>query len=349
MPITRLSVGAAVLALAALAPAAVATASTQPPSTDPTATDDVDLSGVTLRVGDQLTFTQTSLEASGQIDTPYTIEWASFPAGPPLLEALAADAIDIGGVGDAPPIFAAAADAPIRVVLATATPQFTQGILVPDGSDIATVADLAGKTVAVTKGSSANWLLLKALSDNGLTVDDVTISYLLPTDAQQAFIGGDVDAWAIWAPFTIVAQQDGASLLVNGDELGIPGYGFQVSSDAALSDPTKVAIRDFVSRLRVAQQWQRQHKDEWAATYSELTGLDIDLATESLRFDTQPVLLDEELIAIQQEEADGFYAAGLIPSEIDFAEFVDPQFNDVTDAILAETTESTTPATTEAP
>jgi sulfonate transport system substrate-binding protein len=307
-------------------------ASTAPSSAavSTTAAPDIDLSGVTLRVGDQVNITQSGLEAAGLADTPYKIEWAAFPSGPPLLEALAADAIDIGGVGDAPPIFAAAGGAPIRVVLATRTPQVTQGFLVPAGSDVTDIAGLKGKKIAVAKGSSANWILLKGLQDNGLTVDDVEIAYLQPADAQGAFASGDVDAWVIWDPYSALARAQGAQLILSGEELGIPGVGFQVASEASLGDPEKeAAIRDYLGRLRQAQAWQRENKEAWAEKYSELTKLPLDLAKELLQQDTVPVLIDDAMISAQQAEADAFFAAGLIPTEINFAEFADDRFNDI--------------------
>jgi sulfonate transport system substrate-binding protein len=311
---------------------ATSAAPSTPPSTD-AAAPDIDLTGVTLRVGDQVSLTQTGLEVAGLADTPYTIEWAAFSSGPPMLEAMAADAIDIGGVGDAPPIFAAAAGAEIAPVLATATPQTNQGILVPAGSDITEIADLAGKTVAVAKGSSANWILLKALTDNGLSVDDVDIAYLQPTDAQQAFAGGSVDAWAVWAPFSTLAIEQGARLIVTGADLGIPGLGFQVASDAALADPAKeAAIRDYLGRLRAAQEWQRENKGAWAAKYSELTGLPIELAEQLLAAESTATPIDDEVVGALQAEADAFFAAGLIPDEVDIAGTVDTRFNDVTPA-----------------
>lgn len=290
----------------------------------------VDLSTVTLRVGDQVNITQSALEAAGQGDTPYAIEWAAFPSGPPLLEALNADAIDIGGVGDAPPIFAASAGAPIKVVLATKTPQVNQGIIVQGDSGIAGVEGLRGKKIAVAKGSSANWILLKALQDNGLAISDVTINYLQPTDAQQAFANGSVDAWVIWDPFSSLVQSQGGRLIVTGADLGIPGLGFQVTSEKALADPGKeAAIRDFLRRLRVAQQWQRTNKDAWAATYSELTKLPLELAKQMLQVDSQPTLIDDAVVQAQQEEADAFFEAGLIPKAVDFSTVVDTRFNDI--------------------
>ena len=73
-----------------------------------------------LKVGDQQLQTRGILEASGQLkDVPYKIEWFNFPAAQPLGEALNAGAIDIGGLGDAPLIFAYAAGARVRAVAAT--------------------------------------------------------------------------------------------------------------------------------------------------------------------------------------------------------------------------------------
>jgi sulfonate transport system substrate-binding protein len=43
----------------------------------------------------------------------YTVSWTEFPSGPPLLEALNVGAIDFGVAGEAPPIFAQAAGAPL--------------------------------------------------------------------------------------------------------------------------------------------------------------------------------------------------------------------------------------------
>ena len=71
----------------------------------------VDLTKVTLRVGDQKAGSQALLQAAGQLDgVQYKIASSQFTSGPPLLEAANAGAIDLGVVGNTPPIFAAAAD-----------------------------------------------------------------------------------------------------------------------------------------------------------------------------------------------------------------------------------------------
>jgi sulfonate transport system substrate-binding protein len=297
-------------------------------ATTATAPGSIDFSKVTLRVGDQAKQTQAELHSAGVDNTPYKIEWSAFTSGPPLLQALNANAIDLGGVGDAPPIFAASGGADIRVVYATHTAEVNQGVIVRPGSTITSLSGLKGKKVGVAQGSSANWVLLKALEDAHLTTSDIQIAYLQPPAAQAALNSGSIDAWVIWDPFSTVAESQGAHMILTGQSLHIPGLGFQVSNSQALKDPSKAAaIRDFLGRLRKAQAWANAHVDAWAQTYSQLTKLSLDVATKVLRLTSpQPAKLDASLIGAEQSEADAFYAAKLIPARVDFASVVDARF-----------------------
>ena len=94
----------------------------------------------------------------------YDVDWAEFTSGPPLLEALNAGAVNFGFTGEPPMIFAQAAGAPIVYVAATNPSPRAVAILKPAGSQLQSVHDLAGKKVAVAKGSSAHYLLVAALA-----------------------------------------------------------------------------------------------------------------------------------------------------------------------------------------
>jgi len=72
---------------------------------------------VTLRVADQKGNMRAQLEAAGKLDNlPYKIEWSEFPAAAPLAEALNAQAVDVGIIGDAPLLFAEAAGAQVKAI-----------------------------------------------------------------------------------------------------------------------------------------------------------------------------------------------------------------------------------------
>lgn len=300
------------------------------PAAVPAPVDEATLRTVTLRVGDQKAGSQALLQAAGQLTgVPYKIEWSQFSSGPPLLEAANAGAIDIGGVGNTPPIFAAAANSKIAVVSADRHAGQGDAILVPAGSMLRTVADLKGKRVALAKGSSAHGHLLEALAAEHLSIKDVQATFLAPADAYAAFAQGRVDGWAIWDPYTAQAQLGaGARVLADGENL-VNGLGFQVAGRAALADPGRnSAIGDYVRRLAAARRWAVGHQPDWAAVWAQQTGLPTAVTAEAVaRQRDLPVALSPDVIASEQQLADLLAGDGSIPSRVDVAAFVDHRFD----------------------
>jgi sulfonate transport system substrate-binding protein len=312
----------------------------------PAAVSSADLAKVTLRVGDQKGGSQALLTAAGLVNTPYHIQWSTFTSGPPLLEAANAGAIDIGGVGNTPPLFSAAANAKIAVIAGTQGPVTGDTVLVSKSSAIHTLADLRGKTIAVAKGSSAHGHLLLVLKKAGLTPADVKLSYLQPADAYAAFSQHQVDAWTIWDPYTSQAlQQAGARILVDGTDTiggarpGTPapadgnalsnGYSFTVASRTSLADAGKnSAIHDYVLRLAKAQVWAAGHLSAWASVWAQQTGLAGTVARAAVVNTTRrPVPLTTALVASEQGLADSFVTAKVLPAKFTFADFVDHRFD----------------------
>ncbi|MEU6353369.1 ABC transporter substrate-binding protein [Streptomyces sp. NPDC047072] len=287
---------------------------------------------VTLDVGDQKGGSEAILRAAGELkDLDYKIKWSTFTSGPPLLEAVNAGAVDIGGVGNTPPVFAAGADSKIKVVAAWHGTSKGDAILVPNGSKLTDTQDLKGKSVAVAQGSSAHYQLVASLKAAGLSLSDVKVKYLQPADALAAFTSGKVDAWAVWDPYTsqILKSKQG-SVLTTGDGI-TNGLTFQVAAPSALTDAKKAAaVKDYLERLRRAYTWVYSHEDEWAKVWAKETGLpeDVALAAVKRTYTTRvAVAVDPPLIASEQEIADTFTGLKLIPRKVDFAKFTDTRFN----------------------
>lgn len=290
----------------------------------------VDLSQVTLVVGDQKGGSKALLQAAGLLDdVEYEIEWKEFTSGPPLLEAMSAGSIHVGGVGNTPPLFAAAGGKKFQVVQAATYGGTGDAVVVSPDSPVTDVADLKGKKIAVAQGSSANYHLLAQLKAAGLSYDDVEVENLQPADALAAFSAGHIDAWAIWEPFTSQAEQDADAQVIADGTTEMNGYTFQVASDAALDDPaTTAALEDYLARIAEAQVWSATHKQEWADAWAEETGLapEVTLAAVQKR-DIRVVPIDEALIASEQEMADAFSAESLIPGDVDVAPFFTDRFD----------------------
>jgi sulfonate transport system substrate-binding protein len=323
------------LALPALAlAAALATAcSSAGPAGGTGGNRTVCVSQVTLHVGDQAgSGAQALLTAAGLIGKlPFKVTWSDFTSGPPMLQAMGAGSVDIGSVGNAPPVFAAAGGSKIEIVGALRANPRAAALLVPRNSPIHSVGQLRGKRIAVAQGSSANYHILTVLQQAGLGVHDVTLDYLQPADALAAFSSGHVDAWDVWSPFIEQAEAaKGARVLVGGTGYGSP-YSFTVASQAALADPAKAAaIRDYLRLLGQAHIWAGSHLASWGRVWAQATGLPAAVMTTAANDSAaSPVAITPQVISSEQHVADAFTTAGLIPGHVNFASFVTTKFNTI--------------------
>jgi len=246
----------------------------------------------------------------------YKVEWKEFPAGPPLLEALNAGAVEFGHAGETPPIFAQAAGIPF--VYAAYEPAAPKGeaILVPRNSPIKSVADLKGKKVALNKGSNVHFLLVRALENAGLKYTDIETAYLAPADARAAFERGAVDAWVIWDPYQAAAEAaTGARELVNASGLAPNRQFYLASRKLADSDPK--VLDAILAEVADIDRWASGREKQVADQLSAGIGIPAPILEVALRRQTYGVRpIDAETIQDQQRIADTFYALGLVPKHV---------------------------------
>ncbi|MDP5240815.1 sulfonate ABC transporter substrate-binding protein [Uliginosibacterium sp. 31-16] len=244
------------------------------------------------------------------------VKWVEFPAGPQLLEGLNVGAIDIGNVGEAPPIFAQAAGANfIYVGTEIPSPQ-AEAILVPKNSAIKTVADLKGKKVVLNKGSNVHYLLVKALEKAGLKYSDITPVFLPPADARAAFEKGSIDAWVIWEPFLSAAEkQANARILADGTGI-VSNYNFFLAEREFAEKRADVIKLIFEESQKHALIIKKDVKAA-AAIIAPLQGLDPAIVEQALtRYELQTVAIDDKILDNQQKVADTFFELKLIPKAI---------------------------------
>ncbi|WP_394788865.1 ABC transporter substrate-binding protein [Rhodoferax sp.] len=280
---------------------------------------------VTLRVGDQRGNARAVMDASGVLQNlPYKLEWSEFPNAAPLLEALRADAIDAGSVGDAPLTFAAAAGLQAKAIFATAYEG--NAILVANAAPYKSIADLKGKRIAVVKGSSGHNLLLQVLAKAGLSPDAVTLAFLAPSEATLALTQGSVDAVVTWEPYVSFATlKSGARILVDGK--AYPAVSYFVASDKAIKDK-RDALKDFVARNAQARTWGQTHVDPYSKQIAKLVGIPEDVALAKQRHEGHaPLKIDDSILRLQQATVDLYVASGLIPKRLDANQLIDASFN----------------------
>jgi len=245
-----------------------------------------------------------------------SVEWAEFSTGASMLEAVNAGSIDFGQAGDAGPVFAQAGGKSFCYVGYEPSPGQINAILVPPGSPITTLADLKGKKIAFSTGSSAHYLVLAALQRAGLAYTDIQPVILAPADALAAFQGRSIDAWSIWDPFYAMAEvKFDAKVLASG--LGLaPSNTFLLSSPAFAKAHPEV-LTQAVAAMHDAGAWAKAHIDEFATIMTAATGLPSDVAKlAATRTDFDYSLISDAPAVQQQQLADSFFAIGLLPRKV---------------------------------
>lgn len=278
---------------------------------------------VTLRAATYKGLEQTLLTSAGQGATPYRLQWSEFVSGNLITEAILAGALDVGSMSDIPPVFVAAAKPAMKLVAVLRGDVNNQVVLVPKDSPIRSLAALKGKRIGYVKATTSHYILLRLLEEQKLGWGDITPIALGPQDGRAAFERGSLDAWVIFGPAGLLARAaTGARVLTTGLGRLSGNYAF-AASDAALADAGKrAAVVDYLKRVKATYAWVEANPDAWAQASAKATGVPADIYLQQRRERSAPTVLgpvDAQAVAAEQEIADTFARAGLIPGRVDVA------------------------------
>lgn len=242
-------------------------------------------------------------------------DWTEFKHGPALLEAINAREIDVGYVGETPPVFAQSAGVSFVYVASDPPAPKAEAIVVRKESPIQTVRDLRGKKIALNRGSNVHYLLLKALESAALEIGDVEVVYLAPGDARPAYDSGKVDAWVIWDPFLAAAEHSGSRVLANGENL-VENRFFCVAR-RAFAEQHPDLLRAVLDEFQSLSDWESKNAEEAARILAASSGVAYEALLLSERrhaYGIQPIT--DSVLAGQQAIANAFRKLDVIPKDI---------------------------------
>ena len=205
-----------------------------------------------------------------------TVTWTSFLAASSLIEALSNGTIDFCGGGGTASIFSQAAEHVfVRVAKEKYTAPKGQAILVPEDSPIETLADLKGKRIAFDRGSSAHYVLIRALMRVNLELNDIEPVYATQPEALVLFRRGEIDAWVVWVPYspTETRTYPGRSVADLGGIFGenasleVPTYYYAVPELVRdYPDVLKVILEEVNEAGAWAKQQELEATNAWQLT-----------------------------------------------------------------------------------
>jgi sulfonate transport system substrate-binding protein len=261
--------------------------------------------------------------SSGELDSTLatanaTAEYAGpFPAFVPAAEAIKAGAVDVTIGGLLSWVGAVSADPELAVFAYQPDLGTQEGIVATGDSGIATVADLKGKKIAYNQAGTGEYLVRKALAEQGLSWDDVEAVNLPPADAATAFASGKVDAWATWGNFfATAATSPGAKVVVRGADIDSHNDTVFVTTKSFAKDHPEALQAVFLALQSSAEKAAADPSLYEAARKAD--GLP-DAVADFLAQDP-PVTVEavtDDTIASWQSEADFWTSEGVIPSTVE--------------------------------
>ena len=203
-------------------------------------------------------------------DAGYDVEWTQSLGSSKANEALRAGAIDFGSTAGSAALLARANGAPQQIVDVVAQPEWA-ALVVPADSDISSVADLKGKTVAAALGTDPYFFLVQTLEANGLSVDDVTVENLIHADGWAALQSGSVQAWAGLDPIMASAQAAGAQLVSR--DIDLNSYSVLNASERIIDEHPEI-VQVVVDAYEQARAWALAHPEETAQILADAAAID---------------------------------------------------------------------------
>lgn len=188
-----------------------------------------------------------------------------FQGGPQEIAAMASGDIDISQIGHGAHALCIEGQAKIFHLDCTS---LADAVVANTDKGINSIADLKGKTIAVSSGTSAEIILNLALASAGLTQDDVTLVEMDANGMVSAMVSGGVDACATWSPSTMTianALGDKALTLATNndyvDQVTFPSS--FITTEKFANENHDVLVR-FSRALLMAQDYRADNIEEVA-------------------------------------------------------------------------------------
>ncbi|WP_150309241.1 aliphatic sulfonate ABC transporter substrate-binding protein [Planctomonas psychrotolerans] len=208
-----------------------------------------------------------------------TVNWIQSAGSNKANEALRAGAVDVGSTAGSAALLARSNGSPIKTIDIYSQPEWS-AIVVGADSPITDVTELAGKSVAATKGTDPYFFLLQSLEEAGVPLADVDVQNLQHADGKTALENGSVDAWSGLDPLMATSEATAGSKLIYRN-VDFNTYGFLNATEEFLDESPDLA-QLVVNAYEKARAWAQENPEETAQILADASGIDLAIATAVL-------------------------------------------------------------------
>lgn len=253
------------------------------------------------------------------------VSYNQFVAGPPMVEALAGQRLDIANLGPLPAISSRASGIDVKVVARAYSDDLYYGLLVRPDSSVKSVPELKGKKVAVQVGSGAHLFFMLLLQQNGLKNSDVSTVNLPTSEHRAALETGNVDAVVTWQPFvaSLELSKSGKVLADSKNVLRTVGV-YLARNEFGQKNPQ--LVERFLKVHKKAADYLVKNPDEAIAVISKENKIPVEALAKSIKtIDWTLQITDDDIKTLAQAK-DFLKETNVLKKDFDINELVDRKF-----------------------
>jgi NitT/TauT family transport system substrate-binding protein len=202
-------------------------------------------------------------------------------------------------------------------------------------SEIASVADLKGKKVAAVLGSYGDMFIREMLSSAGMTLNDIELVNLDPSQVPAALTNESISAGYVWAPLDQQALKEGHKILYTQTAALLSPDVIVFHADVVEQRPDDV--RAFITAWFEAAEFRQSNPQESQKIIASITGkplseiapnpdLKLYNRAENQQFFSQDAARDDTIYALAKQSLDFKILRGDLTFLPDLNVILDPSF-----------------------
>ncbi len=255
-----------------------------------------------------------------------------FPSGGDLAAAFVGGSVQMGSAGATPVTILRARPYPVVIVARISDNSGAQQVIVKQ--NIKTLNDLAGKKMAVMRGTGSEALFNAVVKAYGFDPGKVEIVNMAPAEMVQAFTRGAVDAISVWEPHATNARKAGnGKALVTATRSFIPGregpnriHGEQavLFTSQSFVKEQPATVRAVLGVLQKATEFIDKNKPEAIAILAKEFGMDPADMADVVSGNRYTLSLDDEMAGDLNRLSDFLVALKRLPAPVRAADWIEP-------------------------
>lgn len=227
-----------------------------------------------------------------------------YASGKLALRGFMAGDVDVATSADIPIVFQSLKRQDFKIISTIGSSDNEPRIIARKDSGINTPADLRGKRVATQKASAVHFFMHVFLLKNGMTTDDIELSYMKGKNLPAALVAGEIDAFSMREPFIGQASETlGADKVVVFSEPGLYRKTFNLVASKGILRHKPDEVKHIISALMQAESYAADNPQQAMQIVATSLGTDAQKIAAIWPDISLKISLDQSLLLGLEDES----------------------------------------------